>query len=197
MTASAGSARCCQVWTEGHSSLRVPAYVFRQLPLVINILIKTAVGLSTMQRLRRNVAILQRQSLRRLLGKGKHRFNHLLELSSEKSFTFVSLVAPQPAPTPLSLLSARAVETAKAARSHAMDVRIHKKKPNPLHTTAALNQARASVSTLAAVDKISVSVEVRIKDVAKRTSMSTDPTFGKWARLWEKDVYLSRTSLSL
>ena len=73
-----------------------------------------------------------------------------------------------------------------------MDVRINKKKTNPLHTTAALNHARASVSTLAAADKISVSVEVRVKDVAKRISMSTDPTFGKWARLWEKNVFLSR-----
>lgn len=105
---------------------------------------------------------------------------------------FVAPGGPQPSSTASSLLSAHAIESAKAARSHAMNVRINKKKTNLLHTTAALNHARASVSTLAAADKILVSVEVRVKDVAKRISMSTDPTFGKWARLWEKNVFLSR-----
>ncbi|KAF8056186.1 kinase-like domain-containing protein [Lyophyllum atratum] len=98
---------------------------------------------------------------------------------------------PQAAAQSIGLLSTQAVEAAKAARAHAMDARVTKKKTNPLHTTAALNSARASVSTTAASDKIQVSVEVRVKDVSKRSSMSTDPTFGRWGRPWAKDDYLS------
>lgn len=99
-----------------------------------------------------------------------------------------------PASHSLNTISAQAVETAKAARAHAMDVRVNKKKANPLLTTAGLNHARASGNIPATIDKIQVHMEVRVRDGTKRTSQSTDPNFGKWGLLWDREAYLSGMS---
>lgn len=88
-------------------------------------------------------------------------------------------------------LSAQAIEASKAARAHSMDVRVNKKKVGPLNTTAGLNYARAGNVIAISIDKIQVQIEVRVKDLSKRSSQTTDPSFGKWGRPWGKDEYLS------
>lgn len=74
-----------------------------------------------------------------------------------------------------------------------MDVRLHKRKINVLNTTDGLNHARATAINSAALDKINIHFEVRIKDVLRRSSQTTDPAYGKWGRPWGKDEYLSGT----
>jgi hypothetical protein len=74
-----------------------------------------------------------------------------------------------------------------------MDCRVNKKKANPLHTTAGLNQARAAASAVT-TDKIQCEFEVRINDGTKRSLKGTDSRFGSWARPWAKDAFLSGTS---
>ena len=89
----------------------------------------------------------------------------------------------------------QAVETAKHAQSHAMDVRL-KKNSSPsqnLLTTAGLNRARNG-GGVPGSEKVQIVIEVRVKGSSKRDQQTTDPSFGKWARPWSKEVHLSGTT---
>lgn len=94
----------------------------------------------------------------------------------------------------MSSCTAQAIEAAKVARSHAMDARLKKKKPSLINTTAGLNHAR--VSSGASADKIMVHVQVRVKELSKRSSKSIDPSYGTWGKPWPRDAYLSGKSLT-
>lgn len=91
-------------------------------------------------------------------------------------------------------LSAQAIDTAKVARAHSMDVRMHHKRKDPLNvlnTTGGLIHARSNNTNNLSYNKINVHCEVRLKDGVRRTSTQTDPGYGKWGRPWSKDAYLS------
>ena len=88
----------------------------------------------------------------------------------------------------------QAIAVSKAARANALDVRLKKTK-SPLHTTAGLNQARASTTAAAAaLDRIQIHVEVHVKQSSKRDQMSMDLSFGKWGRPWAKEAFISGLS---
>ncbi|KAF8963109.1 kinase-like domain-containing protein [Flammula alnicola] len=71
-------------------------------------------------------------------------------------------------------LARTAIETSRAARSHAMDARLTKQPITAptLHTTAGLTSAKNSMTT--GENKIFIKVECRIKSPAKKDQKSTD-----------------------
>jgi hypothetical protein len=76
----------------------------------------------------------------------------------------------------------QAVETAKHAQSHAMDVHL-KKNSSPsqnLLMTAGLNRA-CNGGGVPGSEKVQIVIEVCIKGSSKRDQQTTDPSFGKWA----------------
>jgi hypothetical protein len=84
-----------------------------------------------------------------------------------------------------------ATDTAHAARSHAMDVRIKKQ---PLHTTAGLSAAKSNMNT--GENKVFITAECRIKSTSKKDQKTTDPDCGQWGKPWTKETYLSGMLLS-
>ncbi|KAF8664631.1 hypothetical protein AX14_006707 [Amanita brunnescens Koide BX004] len=111
------------------------------------------------------------------------------------SLTELQVVEPElstPSPSAISMNVLQAIAVSKAAHANALDIHLKKTK-NPLHTTAGLNQARASTAaTAAALDRIQIHIEVCVKGSSKRDQMSMDPSFGKWGRPWAKEAFISK-----
>ena len=89
-----------------------------------------------------------------------------------------------------------AVETSRAARTHAMEARLSKQ-PMPsqhLHTTAGLTAAK---NTLTNDNTVFISAQCRIKTASAKDQKNTDPTYGQWGKPWPKDTYMSGVSFPL
>jgi len=98
-------------------------------------------------------------------------------------------------PDPQNLLRT-AVETARAARGHAMEARLAKQPASQnLHTTAGLTAAKNT--TVTNDNNVFISAQCRIKTILPKDQKNTDPAYGQWGKPWPKDTYMSGGSFLL
>ncbi|KAF8814340.1 hypothetical protein BYT27DRAFT_6334845 [Phlegmacium glaucopus] len=88
-----------------------------------------------------------------------------------------------------------AVETSRAARSHAMDARLTKQPiaSQQLHTTAGLIAAKSN--TTAGDNTVFITAQCHIKTTSAKDQRNTDPGCGQWGKPWPKDIRKITTCL--